>query len=209
MVVTEIVPLVKGKSKIYINGEFCFVLYKGEVNRYGIKVDEEISAETYEEIINMVIIKRAKARSLYLLKDMDRTEYQLRTKLRQNHYKDDVIGIVIDYVKSYHYIDDIRYASNYISSRSKYKSKRQIIQELIAKGISKDIIDERYETEEIDEKSIIKKHIEKKKIDLETASQKEIHKLYMSLLRKGFSSQEIRTVIKAGIEDNIDDEFYY
>lgn len=205
MVITEIVPLAKGRSKIFINEEFCFVLYKREINQYGIELDKKVSVEIYEEIINQVIVKRAKARSLYLLKDTDRTEYQLRSKLKQNHYKEDIIEIAVDYVKSFHYIDDVRYASNYISSRSKDKSKRQIIQELMRKGISKHIIDELYENRDIDEQSVIKKHIQKKRINLDTASKEELQKLYMSLLRKGFASQEIRTVMRTGIVNNIEE----
>ena len=132
----------------------------------------------------------------------------MRTKLKQNYYKDDVIEIAVDYVKSFHYIDDVRYAGNYISARSKYKSKRQIVQELVGKGISKHIIYELYEVRDTDEKSIIIKHIEKKRINLETASKEEIQKLYMSLLRKGFLSEEIRTVIRTGKVNNIAEELY-
>lgn len=196
MLVTEIEAIGKAKSKIYIDGEYSFILYKSEINRYHLKENEEISMEVYREIIDEVIIKRAKARSLYLLKDMDKTEYQLRTKLMQNLYKNDVIDIAVDYVKSFHYIDDVRYSENYILNRSKYKSKKQIIQELLVKGVSKNIIDDVYETSSYDEAEAIKKHIKKKRIDLETASNEDIQKLYMSLLRKGFSAEKIRSVIR-------------
>lgn len=202
MLVTEIEAIGKAKSKIYIDGEYSFILYKSEINRYHLKENEEISIETYREIMDEVIIKRAKARSLYLLKDMDKTEYQLRTKLMQNLYKDDVIDIAVDYVKSFHYIDDVRYSENYILNRSKYKSKKQIIQELLIKGVSKNIIDELYETSSYDETEAIKKHIKKKKIHLETASKEDIQKLYMSLLRKGFSSEKIRNVIKLSMMED-------
>lgn len=196
MLVTGIETIGKAKSKIYIDGEYSFVLYRSEINRYHLKENNKISMETYKEIIDDVIIKRAKARSLYLLKNMDKTEFQLRSKLMQNFYKDDVIDIAVDYVKSFHYIDDVRYSENYILSRSKYKSKKQIVQELLIKGISKNIIDQLYEISDYDETEAIIKHIKKKKIDLTAVSKIEIQKLYTSLLRKGFSSEKIRDVIK-------------
>ena len=44
-------------------------------------------------------LKQAKLKALSLLTDMDRTEEQLRQKLRQKAYEDDVIEQAIEYVK--------------------------------------------------------------------------------------------------------------
>ena len=100
MVVTQIEPLTKTKWKVYIDGKFAFVLYKGELSRFRIVQGEDVSEEIYEKIKNEVILKRVKLRALHLLNQMDRTEEQLRTKLRQGHYTDDMIDTAISYVKS-------------------------------------------------------------------------------------------------------------
>mgnify|MGYP007023351276 CR=1 FL=1 len=42
MIVTKIEPCTKTKFKIYIDETFKFVLYKGEVSRFGIRIGEEI-----------------------------------------------------------------------------------------------------------------------------------------------------------------------
>ena len=39
----------------------------------------------------------------------------------------------ISYVKQYHYLDDRRYAVNYLNSRGRVKSRRQVEQELLYK----------------------------------------------------------------------------
>ena len=36
MTVTKIEPVTKSKYKIYLDGQFAFVLYKGELSRYHI-----------------------------------------------------------------------------------------------------------------------------------------------------------------------------
>ena len=37
MTVTRVEPLTKTKFKVYLDGDFAFVLYKGELARFGIR----------------------------------------------------------------------------------------------------------------------------------------------------------------------------
>ncbi|WP_394920546.1 regulatory protein RecX [uncultured Robinsoniella sp.] len=197
MIITNIEAVTKAKSRVYIDEQLAFVLYKGELSRYKIKKDKEISDETYREIIEEVLTKRAKVRCIYLLKSMDRTEYQLRTKLKQGGYPDEAIDGAIDYVKNLHYIDDNRYAQYYIDGRTGSKSKQQITQDLLRRGISKELIQSIYEQKEPeDETEQIRKWVEKKRVDLETADSKEINRLYGFLMRKGFQASDISRVIR-------------
>lgn len=197
MIITNIEAVTKAKSRVYIDEQLAFVLYKGELSRYKIKKDEEISEETYREIIDEVLTKRAKIRCIYLLKSMDRTEYQLRTKLKQGGYPDEVVNTAIEYVKNLHYIDDNRYAQYYIEGRTGSKSKQQITQDLLRRGISKELIQSIYEQQEPeDETDQIRKWVEKKRVDLETADPKEINRLYGFLMRKGFQSSDISKVLR-------------
>lgn len=197
MIITNIEAVTKAKSRVYIDEQLAFVLYKGELSRYKIKKDEEISEETYREIIDEVLTKRAKIRCIYLLKSMDRTEYQLRTKLKQGGYPEEAVNTAIEYVKNLHYIDDNRYAQYYIEGRTGSKSKQQITQDLLRRGISKELIQSIYEQQEPeDETDQIRKWVEKKRVDLETADPKEINRLYGFLMRKGFQSSDISKVLR-------------
>lgn len=65
---------------------------------------------------------------LYLLRSMDRTEQQLRQKLKEGDYPEEIIDIAIAYVQKLHYQDDRRYASNYVDYRKKNKSRLQLKQ---------------------------------------------------------------------------------
>ena len=64
------------------------------------------------------LAKRAKHRALYLLERADRTEQELRSKLEKT-YEPEIVEEAIAYVRQYHYIDDKRYAVNYLGSRGK------------------------------------------------------------------------------------------
>ena len=73
-------------------------------------------------------IRRARHRALHILERCDRTEQELRDKLEMN-YRTEAVEDAIAYVKRYHYLDDMRYAVNYLNSRGRVKSRRGVEQE--------------------------------------------------------------------------------
>ncbi len=86
-------------------------------------------------------------RCLYLLKSMDRTEYQLRTKLKQNFYPEELIDRVILWLlENLHYLDDVRYAESYIRTHGESLSTLQLKQKLTQRGVPRDVIQEALET---------------------------------------------------------------
>lgn len=204
MVVTKIEPVTKTKFKVYVEEQFAFVLYKGELSRYRIVEDQEITEEMVRKIKEEVILKRAKLRALHLLNDMDRTETQLRTKLKQGFYTEDIIEQTIAYVKSFGYIGDASYARRYIISRQKSKSRKEIYMELCWKGIAKEEIDAALEEcyEDQDELEAVFTLLRKKRFDPENATDKDRQKMYGYLARKGFSYEQIRQVIQVSDTTN-------
>lgn len=75
MLVTEIAEITKSKVKICIDYQISFALYKGELRKYGIKKEEELSEEIYNMILKEVLPKRAKLRCMNLLKSRDYTKF--------------------------------------------------------------------------------------------------------------------------------------
>ena len=201
MIITDITELSKSKYKIFIDDEFAFVLYKGELRQYGIKKDEEIKKENYDEIITKVIPKRAKLRAMHLLEKRPYTEREMRNKLREGMYDQDAIDEAIDYLKSFGYIDDKAYAIQYIDTYTQNRSVRRLEQDLMKKGISKDVIGEvlaikRDEGELGDEESMIRNLLEKRGFDPESADSKMIAKTVRFLYQKGFSAETIARVMR-------------
>ena len=112
MTVADITEISKKKSKVILDTDLCFALYKSELRTYKIEKDAEISQECYDTIMNEVLLKHAKLRCMNLLKSRDYTEYQLRIKLKQGVYPEEIIDAAIAYVASYGYVNDFRYAQN-------------------------------------------------------------------------------------------------
>lgn len=197
MTVTQIEAVTKTKYKVYLDGQFAFVLYKGELSRYHIAVGEELSELVYQQILKEVLLKRAKLRAMHLLNSMGRTENQLRDKLKQSLYPEEVIETAMNYVKSFGYVNDAEYARSFIDSRKDRKSKRELYMQLGQKGIAKDTLDqifeEYYDVE--DSREAIEAIMRKRRYDPEKATNVETQKIMGYLMRKGFAYDDIRKVL--------------
>ena len=143
------------------------------------------------------MIKQAKQKALSLLNYMDRTESQLRQKLKEKSFDDQAIDVAIEYVKSFGYINDASYAERYILNRQGSKSKREIYAALCQKGICREDIERAMEScyEAEDEFAAICRLCEKKHFVAEEATDVERKRMYNYLLRKGFHGEDVRKVL--------------
>ena len=190
MTVTKITEISKSKLKITIDEEFAFVLYKGELHHYRLQEGEEISDEVYSEIMEEILPKRAKLRAMNLLKARAYTVKQLTDKLRD----------AISYVISYGYLNDRFYAADYIEYNKETRSRTQIFNSLIQKGIPKEIVEEVWEEnvqeegKDLEQKQILS-WMKKKNFDPAMASYEEKQKFSAFLYRKGFQIDAIRCAL--------------
>lgn len=200
MTVTKIeaVPNSKNKYKIYVDEQFAFVLYKGELSRYRLEAGNEIEDMVYGNIMEQVIFKRAKLRALHLLNAMGRTEKQLRQKLKENDYTEEIIERTLQYVKSFGYVNDFEYARSFILNRKDKKSRKELYLQLSQKGVSSDVLDEIFEEcyDDSSAREAISIILQKKKYNPETATPKDTQKILSYLTRKGFSYEDVRQLLQ-------------
>ena len=197
MMITEILPVTKQKYRVVTDEQLAFILYKGELSHYHLQAGRELTEQEFRTIQEEVLIKRAKLRAMHLLTARDYTELQLRNKLEQGEYTQEAVETAIEYVRSWHYLDDQRYMEQYLSGFSGNKSRRQREQELQQKGISKEMIAAfRQKQEDIgekqDETEMILGLLRKRCRDPRSADEKEKRRHYAYLMRKGFDSGDIR-----------------
>lgn len=197
MLIIQITELDKKRIRIFLEGGKDFVLYKGEGRKFSLEEGTELSEKQYQEICSDILTKRARRRTLHLLESMDRTEMQIRKKLKEGFYPEDIIDNAVEYVKGFRYLDDSRYARNYIRSQQDRKSLKKMQMELLGKGISREVIEQAMEEEyqQEDERKLILKWVEKKHYSSERADLKEKQKMYQFLVRKGFRSDDILHVL--------------
>ncbi len=207
MIVTGIEEESKSRCRIYIDNEFAFVLYKGELRLYHIRLNEEVQRDDYETIQREVLPKRVKLRAMNLLTKRDYTEAKLREKLLQGGYTQELVDLALEYVISFHYVDDLRYAVSYINEKSSSRSRQRIRQDLCQRGISQDVVQKAFwEWEdrggESDEDGMIRKLLEKRHYSFASADSKEMQKQFAFLMRKGFSQDAIKRALYDRSEAN-------
>lgn len=202
MTVTQIVEISKNRSKVYIDQELSFVLYKGELRLYGVRQGEALAGEDYQRIMEEVLPRRAKLRAMNLLKNREYTAARLREKLREGFYPEQVIDQAMEYVASFRYTDDVRYAVDFITCHEKDRSRRRIEQDLAGRGIDRATMEKAWKEWESkggeqDEQAMIRRLLEKKRYDPETADYREKQRIYAFLGRKGFSGEQISKVMRS------------
>lgn len=200
MVVTQISEVSKSRYKVYIDQEFAFVLYKGELRLYKVAEGKEIAEKIYDELMRVVLPKRAKLRAMNLLQKRAYTEKQLRDKFAEEYYPERIVDEAIAYVKSFHYVDDYQYAIDYITCYETRKSCKKLKMELITKGVSKTVIEDAFREWENrggtqDEVAMIQKLLEKKHYNPE-CDMKEKNRIYGFLLRKGFAVEKVQEAMR-------------
>ena len=204
MTVTEIKEISKSKVQIMIDNEFAFVLYKGELRSYHLKEHQEIEIDVYEELMRVVLPKRAKLRAMNLLKARAYTTKQLRDKLKDGGYPLQIIEEALSYVSSYGYLNDERYTEEYIEYHKETKSRTQIMQALIRKGIPMQVFEEMWEKCMADEERNLEEEqilawMKKKNFNPAEADFVEKQKFSAFLYRKGFQIDSIRSVLSLDI----------
>ena len=207
MFVTQVSETSRSRYRVYLDGQFAFVLYKSELCQFHIKEHQELSAESYQHIMTTILPRRAKLRSMNLLQSRDYTRKQLEDKLRQGEYPQECVAEAIAYVESYGYIDDGRYARDFIEYNLQSKSRARMETDLMRKGISKDVIQKAFsELEDLgveqDEMEIICALLRKKKYCANTATKQEQQKMYGFLYRKGFRADIISRALLLDITSN-------
>ena len=197
IIVKEIEAVGKGRYRVKFDTGVTCLLYRKEMSSFSIEKGKKITAQQYQELLEEVVGKRAKKRALHLLEQMDRTEKQLRDKLLANEYPQSCIDGAIAYVKGFHYLDDSRYASNYVRFSQEKMSRVQMKQKLMQKGIASsviaDAIEEGYVADEMEQ---IMALLRKRKFVPEKADEKEFQRTYQYVMRRGFKSSDILKAMK-------------
>lgn len=208
MIVVAITELNKQRSRILLETEESFVLYKGEIRMLKIKEGTDLSTDDYEKIMKGILPKRCKMRALNLLKERRYTSYTLKKKLLEGGYPDEVADETLAYVSSYGYVDDLEYAKDYIAEFETSKTKAEIRQKLLTKGISVKLCDEAYkalgeEREQYEEpgedsiqKELILKTLKKKGYSSDI-SYEEKQKILAYFYRRGFEIDAVRSVMES------------
>ena len=140
----------------------------------------------------------ARERAFRFLGYKARTKAEVARKLAEKGYDEATITRVIDMLAGYGYIDDEKYAMEYVKSRTESKryGKLRIKQELRERGISDALIEQALAESTADEPAMALAHLEKKTHGNTDLDEKEKRRCFDYLMRRGFTYETARQAIR-------------
>lgn len=184
----------ENRCNIYLDDNFYSGVESIIVFKYRLKVGMEIDKKQLDEIIFDSEKEKAFTYAVEYVCKYVATEKQLINKLYDKGYHKNIVEYVINKCKEYSYIDDLKYAKAYIFQNRAVKGKLRLEQELIKKGIKKEIVLEALEEykEEDGCLNIAKKKAKNKDLD--------DPKQYASLIRylqyRGYEFDDIKEALE-------------
>ncbi len=202
MLVKQIIKCGRSRSIVKLESGLSFPLYSSELDKFDTKEGGDLSDGSIEMIMTQILPSRCIKRAMNLLQKKNFAEGELVKKLSEGGYPEEIVDTAVSYVKSYGYIDDVRYASDYIRYHSSQgRGKNRIRMELMQKGVSDADIEKAWiETEELglieDSTEAIHKLLEKKHYspDMDPADR---NRIAAFLMRRGYSPEDIFREMKA------------
>lgn len=182
-----------GRVIVHLSEGLSFPLGKKECRNLEIEKGREFSWEQISWILEELVFPRGRNYLIYLLASKDYTIKEIEGKLRKAQYPDVVIEQVVSYGVEKHYLDDLRYAEDYVRTHKDGKSVRQLIYKLQEKGIPSSVLNE-LEAEDDRENLLpkVRRYYEKKT----GGAYERRGKTYQYFVRKGYSSGLIKELLR-------------
>jgi regulatory protein len=206
--ITKIEVQKKNKSRvsIFLDSEFVFGLDGVIAARHGLKEGARLTREQITNVLLQEEKKRVKEKAIRLLALRAHSEKELRTKLIQKGFAEEMVEDVISELKTQKLLDDIAFAHSYARTRliNKPVGERLLRQELRQKGISDECINA-VVSEAFSEKDQIEyaKELLVKKLPrsqgLENLKKKK--RLADFLVRRGFDWDLVKEAIEGTLKD--------
>ena len=201
----QVVNINYSKSKevfeVIFEDETKLLLNYNIFEKYKISVDMDFSENEILEMKYFSDIERAKSRAINYISGKLKTKYEVRLKLKENGFAEDVIDEVLDILEKEEYLNDKVYCEIFIEDKKKLNGygKNKIKSLLIQKGISKNIFEDFLNEFEYDEEfdNALKMGI--KKLELlsnEEDNFKKKQKIINYLTYRGFGFDVINDVLK-------------
>ena len=147
-------------------------------------VNQPLDAEAYRQFIQQRAYPHALEAAMKFLALRERSEQEIRTRLRRSQYDEATIQKVLDTLGLHDLVSDTRFAGQWAQSRARKYGKKRIAQELRMKGVSDEeaqaALDAIPEEEEYARALDQARRLAKK-------YQGEPRKLIQALLRRGYS----------------------
>lgn len=190
----------KERVNIYLDGEYAFAISAELVYKENLKVKDEVDTEKLKSVADKEAYIRCKNSALKIIERSYKTEKEVRERLLLKGYEEKHIENSIQFLKEYKFLNDEYYVEAFIRDKLSSKGSARIKQDLIKKGISRDIIEEKIEGIDKSSEKDTAKELAEKKLRVIRKSENDTYKisgkLYRFLISKGYTYDIVKEVVK-------------
>lgn len=141
--------------------------------------------------------KKAAEKAMSLLLVRDRTKKELTDRLYRAGFSESASSEAMEYVEQFGYINDRRYAENYVMFQKGKKSRREMVYQLTERGIADEIVsdvlrEDVYEGEDEAVRALAVKKLKGRNVSELTYEERQ--KIMTYLGRKGYDFHTIKKV---------------
>lgn len=200
------------RCSVFIDDNFAFGMFIDDCAILKLKVGKELTESEYDYITKYIVFEDAKNTANKYLSYRARTTYEVRKKLQDKDFTEEIINDVIDILISYNYLDDVKYTETFITESINFKNRGhiRIAMELKQKGIPKEIIDNAFLELDTKESEITKAYeLLCLKIKTNKPDFKEKNRVLNLLLRRGFSFDDAKSAFSIFEDENNIDNINY
>ncbi len=197
------------RYNIYLNEEYAFPVDEAILIQFGLTKGKVLDEFEIQEIAYEDEIRKAFNKGLNFLSYQMRSEHEVKKKLLNLEFGEAVVLEAIQKLKSYGFINDENYSKALLDTKkaTMKKGPRAIRQDMIKKGIEKNLQDEVLATYSFEEQVKLAKQLAEKIVRAEskkTPTQIKT-KIQDYLLRKGYAFsivEEVLSQVEIGQDDD-------
>lgn len=182
------------RVNLYLDDKFYAGVSIELVMKHHLKKGMEIGEEELNELILEDEKGKALDKAVKYISSTLKTTRQIRDYLKKKEYNPQTIDYVIDKMQEYKYLDDEAYAKAFVSTYSGKYGKLKLISALKSKGVSDNIIDNVFASEDLKMENSIEatanKYLKNKPRTSETYM-----KLSRFLYSRGYEFDDIKSLI--------------
>lgn len=184
----------KGRYSIYVDDKYAFSLSADALLDERLHQGQELDEQQLKAYKKLSADDKAYGLALAYVARRLRSQWELRDYFRRKGYDEALSEQILQRLEKLGLVDDEKFARAWVNDRRLFKStsKRRLTQELRAKRISDDIIDEVLAEDETDERQVLRELVERKR---KQSRYQDDLKLMQYLARQGFSYDDIKQVL--------------
>lgn len=195
------------RVSIFLDGSFAIGVHRDVLLDHPIRRGERLDADRLAVMEAADERLRARSRAFDLLAYRARSEGELRRRLERDGFSEEASAFAVSRVRDLGYIDDEAFATEYASARfrSRGYGRRRLINELRQRGIAAPLAEQaafRAVGDGDDERERALEFARKRMVRLQNEADpyRRRGKLYAALVRRGFETDLIRSVIDEVID---------